>query len=156
MKSILLLTLAALSLHAEVGFDAYAFGVSRHSNREYDWKEWNPGGALAPYTSFADGRVEAFMLVGGYKNSTGAGTFLHLLGARGVFGDPDQIHYGVSVAYGVVTGYDEIPMRVMAGAYVGYDRVSLEMAYEPPNTGNEEIPGTATFAAWLRIRIASF
>ena len=118
MRFILPLFLAIPIMASDYGLDAFAFGASRHSNREYDWKEFNPGIAAAPYTTIDD-HVEGLLIAGGYRNSLNENTILLMGGIRLVdsYGD---FHYGATIACGMMTGYNSPSASMFADLFIGY------------------------------------
>lgn len=153
MHRILIPSIIAASLAAsEFGVDVFAMGASYHSNRNYNWKEWNPGGGGSIWASPGYG-VEGFVAMGGYKNSTGTGSFFQQVGARYVYDLNDDWIVGGFAAYGVLLGYDDKQTAPVAGASLGWRWLHLEAAYRPPTDGTEDVPGTAVVAAWLRVRV---
>jgi hypothetical protein len=141
----------AVAEETHYGLDLYAFGLSRHTNRDYDWREVNPGLAVAPYVKLAD-HLDAFVLAGGYRNSIDKNTVLTMVGIR-LMDTYKDVTYGVSGAAGLMTGYPGPPSGNALSAFVGYKRVNLEFAYMPRNAGDDTVPGTAVFCAWLRFRV---
>ena len=131
------------------GLDVLAFGAAYHTNRDYDWREWNPGAAIAPWVACGS-HVEAFIACGGYANSTHDRTEMFAPGVR-VFGTSGTWRFGVTASAALVSGYsrDVLPM---CGAFAGWRRVSLECAAFPA-ASDGDVPRTLVVAAWLRVRV---
>lgn len=151
MKTILLLSIAVLSFASD-GHEIYVYGLSYHSNRDYPFKEVNPGLGYG-YTWVKEDRdnVVAEGLVQGsvYQNSYGHWTGVTTIGPRVTLGDWEENFYGFfSVTGGFVYSEDYKSLVILPTVGFGYKRLNINFVFMP-KTDNKDTHNDSSSAIGL-------
>lgn len=141
MKSILLISLFTLSLIAsddEGGNEFYVYGLSYHTNRDYDFHEINPGIGIGHYfkkNEIVEGTVQASV----YMNSFGHISALATCGPRAILGNREKYNVALSLNFGYMASVDYLNMVIIPCIGFGYDRYIVNVVFIP---GFREDPET--------------
>lgn len=153
--------LCNLAFAGDSGVEAYVYGLSYHTNRDYDFNETNYGLGLGFYTR-PEG-VPAYLTgqASMYRDSFGNPATVITVGPRWAFGNEEKFHTDFTIQLGVIkTGQDkDRPFYnvIMPSVSVGYDRWNVHFVYIPemgeksPKYPDE--PESDVFAMFLRIRL---
>ena len=140
------------------GAEVYVYGLSYHTNREYDFNEVNYGLGLGFYTRPEGCPVYLAGQASMYRDSFDNPATVITVGPRWVFGNEDKFHTDLSIQLGMIkTGRDkELPPQqiIMPTVSFGYDRYNVHFVYIP-ETGELEPgePASDVYAMFLRIRL---
>lgn len=130
MKKILALSLILISLHApaetKVDLELDVFGLSYHTNRDYDFNERNPGLGLdvvfSSKKSSEDFWRASMVLSGGvYKDSFSERAEYLFAGPRLTMGYDDSLHAMISVQGGYLDGSGTNGLSAFPVVGFGYD-----------------------------------
>ena len=145
---------------AETGTELYVYGMSYHSNREYDFNETNPGLGLGFYSRedassnwYMTGQASVYY--DSYSNYAKTVT----AGPRYVFGDKDKWHVDGTLQIGFIkTGVEnkQLHQCLLPSVSVGYSRYNVHVIYIPKGEDSdpsEKDDSSSVIAAFLRIRL---
>lgn len=163
MKYLLLLAIV-LNLNAEEQLknelELNVFGLSYHSNRNYNFNEVNPGlglGIVFNNVEATDNGYHMSMVVsaGEYKDSYNATAYYFLAGPRLTLGHENDFHATAEFGVGLLHGSGNKSSAVVPVVSVGYDRFNLCVTGEIGNTTNEH-EASKMIALFLRVKLLDF
>lgn len=136
------------------------FGLSYHSNRNYDFNEKNPGlGITAVFGSDRpDPGYHFSMTVSGgtYKDSySNQATYL-LAGPRLTLGYEESFHVSIAWSGGYIQGSGHHGQGLIPFAAIGYDRYSLGITGDPIGDKKKGEDDTKMVAIFLKFRVLDF
>lgn len=110
--------------------DIYAYGLSYHTNRDYNFREVNPGIGIG-YSAYDESApiLSMTLQISCYKNSYAEWTGLTTFGPRLTFGDRSKFHYGADATLGVIYSESIKGSVAFPSFFVGYDRFNLHTVY---------------------------
>ena len=162
MKYLLLLAIV-LNLNAEElqnELELNVFGLSYHTNRNYNFNEVNPGlglGLVFNKVGYEDDGSHMSMVVsaGEYKDSFNNTAYYILAGPRLTLGYEDSFHATAEAGVGLLHGSGNKSAALVPVVSVGYDRFNLCVTGELGNTSNEH-EASKMIALFLRVKLFDF
>lgn len=153
--------LCNVAFAGDSGVEAYVYGLSYHTNREYDFNETNYGLGLGFYTRPEGVPVYLAGQFSMYRDSFSNPATVITVGPRWVFGNEEKFHTDVSVQLGVIkTGQNKeqgFYNIIMPTVSFGYDRYNVHFVYIPEmgvkSSEYPDEPESDVFAMFLRIRL---
>lgn len=151
--------LCNVAFAGDSGVEAYVYGLSYHTNRDYDFNELNYGLGLGFYTKPETSSVYATCQFSMYRDSFGNPAKVITVGPRWVFGDENKFHTDLSIQVGAIkTGPNKersFISFIAPTVSVGYDRYNVHFLFIPETggVGSEPEPESDVFAMFLRIRL---
>ncbi len=134
------------------GNDLYIYGLSYHTNRNYNWHEINPGLGYGHYWVQKDADYLELTSQGSvYNNSYGHWTGVVTIGPRWILGERKSFNYFVSINAGFICSEDYTNMIVIPMFGVGYSRVSINSIFIPKprtNTSDDVSNAIGMFLGW--------
>jgi hypothetical protein len=140
MKSILLIALFSLSLIAsDEGNDFYLYGVSYHTNRDYNFHEINPGIGYGHYWKESDVKSVELTVQGSvYSNSYGHFTGIATAGPRIMAGHEKDVYAYLSINCGFTYSVDYYNMIILPSVGIGYKKFNVNFIFIPKGGRRED------------------
>lgn len=138
------------------------FGLSYHTNRNYDFNETNTGLGLSLVMQSKKKPAPWFNVamvgsVGTYEDSYYDQAFYALCGPRAILGYDDSFHASVAIQAGFLKGSDVDGAIAVPFVTVGYDRYSLGITGDPVGRkGDDTENSSKMIAVFLKIRVLDF
>jgi hypothetical protein len=137
--------------------DLDAFGVSRHSNHSYAWRQINPGLGITVGVPLGD--IDWVASTGTYLDSYDQHARYALTGLRAIVGDRCGWHGGLTVELGYFDGSGTDGVGLLPVLQFGYDRFSLCLTGQYAQDRSSPDPkniGTSVIALFLEVEVARF
>jgi hypothetical protein len=151
--------LCNVAFAGDSGVEAYVYGLSYHTNRDYDFNELNYGLGLGFYTRPEDCPVYLAGQFSMYRDSFSNPATVFTVGPRWVLGNENKFHTDLSIQVGMIkTGPDKsLPPYniIMPTVSFGYDRYNVHFVYIPEMGKSDPVtdPASDVYAMFLRIRL---
>ncbi len=133
LRTLFLFTLTMTTLMAADGdyaLEASAFGISHHTNRNFNWNEENWGAGLGIRTTL-QGPLEWRLSGACYRDSMNKTAIAIVTGPGCVVGDRTGIHAGLELNIGYLDGSGFRGVGAIPVLSVGYGPVDLCMTASP-------------------------
>lgn len=165
MKKILLLSTLMFSTQASESLELDLFGVSDHSNHNYDWKQENPGLGIT-FVQGMNSWGDVLVSAGSYIDSFHDHAKYAVSGYRLISGDREGFHATLSLMAGIWNGSGHqgiVPVLPIIS--VGYDwfdicctgSYSKDVTPEKNQSGQYVSPVlTSAIGIFLKIRVLTF
>lgn len=146
-----------------VDLEVSLFGLSYHSNTDYDWNQVNQGAGLGVVIG-SNGDKLRFVLCGGtYKDSFNKQAIYVLGGLRCMLGDDHGFHHGINILTGFLNGSNTNGATFLPVYTVGYDWFDFCVTADPfnkdrnnTNRDGEVVPESKTIACFINLRVCRF
>ncbi len=144
----------------DVGVELDIFGLSYHTNRDYDFNEVNPGVGLSMVLDSSKASINRFSLVlssGVYTDSYNDTAFYMVAGPRYTLGYENDFHVFASVQGGYMNGSDRKGQGVIPFVGFGYDRFNVCFTGALVGKGDKDAPDASKMVAvFLKIKVIDF
>jgi hypothetical protein len=143
-----------------VGVELDVFGLSYHSNRDYDFNEVNPGLGISLVAEPKDDSPWHFSMVasfGSYKDSYRDQSTYFLVGPRLTLGHQNSFHVTAAVQAGWVSGSGKNGQAIVPFASIGYDWLDIGITGDPVGMGDKNAEYySKVVAGFLKFRVLDF
>jgi len=169
MNKILIFSLLILSIQAsaldKTDLELTVFGLSYHTNRDYDYNEVNPGLGLNFVFSSKDDNFwhPSWVLSGGFYKDSYSDTATYLLvGPRLTLGYDDSFHVSGGFGAGYFNGSGNNGLGYIPVVTVGYDWFNVGITGDPfsksetVDVGDKRVAYTKMVAVFLNFRVLTF
>ncbi len=146
---------------AKIDLELDVFGLSYHTNRDYDFNEVNPGfGLSVAFKSDEPDRGYHLSMVvsaGTYKDSYSDQAKYFLVGPRATLGFEKSLHASIAIQGGYLNGSGSKGQGIVPFASIGYDWFDVGITGDPFGTGGENDAETSKMiAVFLKLRALTF
>ncbi len=165
MKKIVLLCATLLNIGAyeetpKISLELDVFGLSYHTNREYNFNEVNPGIGLSLTVQNPENQLCHFSAVtsaGTYKDSYRNQAVYALIGPRFTLGYDDSFHVSATVQAGYMQGSGQNGFAYVPFITMGYDWIDVGLTGNPFGNGKKEREDyTKWGAVFLKFKLLDF
>jgi hypothetical protein len=163
-KTLIILFFLGLQVNAQdkTTLELDVFGLSYHTNRDYDYNEVNPGlGVSAVFSS--NECLSMVASAGSYKDSFSDQAVYFLVGPRLTIGAEDSFHASVSVQAGYLNGSGKQGLAGIPFITLGYDWFNVGITGDVFSRSetvqvskNEAVAYTKMVAVFLKFRVLDF
>lgn len=153
-------------LDLKTDLELNVFGLSYHSNRDYEYNEVNQGFGLSLAFSSQEERPAwhpSIVLSGGMYNDSYSETATYLMaGPRFTLGYDDSFHVAAGAQAGYLNGSGSKGFGVFPFVTIGYDWLNLGITGDPltesetVQVGNKRVASTKMVAVFLNLRVLTF
>lgn len=146
---------------SKLSLELDVFGLSYHSNRNYDFNEKNPGlGVSVVFSSDTPDPGWHFSMVasaGTYRDSYNEQAEYFLIGPRFTLGYENSFHASLAMQAGYLDGSGKNGQAIIPFVTVGYDRINVGITGDPFGVGDENSQDTSKMVAvFLKFRVLDF
>jgi len=146
----------------KIAHELYVFGLSYHTNRDYDYNEQNPG--LGYGIELYDPRPNKFIsaswfaAMGTYKDSYSEQAYFIGVGPRLTFGQRDDFHTTFSLLVSYLDGSGKQGPVAIPILSLDYKYVGIGITGDPTaeTSGNTDEPGSNMIAVFLKFTLVNF
>jgi hypothetical protein len=171
MNKILIFSLLILSIQAsaldKTDLELSVFGLSYHTNRDYDYNEVNPGLGLNLTFSSLEKQNQnwylSWVLSGGFYKDSYSDTATYLLvGPRLTLGYDDSFHVSGGFGVGYFEGSGNTGIGYIPVVTVGYDWFNVGITGDPfsrsetVDVGDKRVAYTKMVAVFLNLKVLTF